>query len=87
MFYLYDLFKRPQKPPNDILFDYRDLVFDGHRFFYSHRLPFELWCLKLEVYNWTTGPANSGLLQTRLSDSDIELLPIRDKVSVPYKVS
>ena len=36
-----------------------DLVFDGHGpFFFSHGLPFDLWCLKLEVYNWTTGPAN-----------------------------
>ena len=51
MFYLYDVFKRPQTPHNDILFDYRDLVFDGHWFFYSHGLPFELWCLKFEVYN------------------------------------
>ena len=44
----------------------------------------------LEVYNWTTGPANSGLLQTSTqtsSDLDIEPLPIRDRVSVPYKVS
>ena len=74
MFYLYNLFKRPQTPHNDILFDHRDLAFDGHWFFFSHGLPFDLWCLTLEVYNWTTGPANSGLLQTSNVNSNAKRL-------------
>ena len=64
MFYLHGLFKTPQTPYRDTLFNYKNLAVDNKWFFCLRSLTFDLSRLTLTFYNWTARQAHSGSLQT-----------------------